>query len=922
MQNLESDPNQNVSRAIFEDSKGRYWVSVPGGIGEFDLITGKITMLYEKFPQIKSYKVVYNFYPVDDDIFSVVGESGIYYYNIKTDSIRIPHTDDPDSPKFPNYNIKYYCLYTDSRRLEWFGTERGIRIWDDVQKNIYHLTVDNGLPNNSVSGILEDNDGIIWVSTAQGISKIEVQNIGKSYEFSLVNFGISDGLQSGKFYDRSALKASDGTLYFGGVHGFNFFNPKEMAYNEATNKPMFTAFSLFNSRVKENVEYNNRIILKKPINHTDEIELRHNENFISFEFTGLNYVNPSQTYYKYKLQNFDEDWNEILADGSGKVTYTGLRPGTYKFVVYAANNDKVWGNVPAEVTIVINPPVWATNYAIFLYFVVGISLMYYLVYRFVKRSNRKLAEQKEINLRKQKEELDQIKFRFFTNISHEFRTPLSLIITPLEALIKQQNDANLKRKLELIKENANDLLKLVNQLLDFRKLEMSGEKLVLQKGNIIQFIEDIYLQFKDNINDKNIDSAMEIKTGRLIMFYDRDKFHKIINNLLSNAIKFTPEGGHIELKTETTEYNHRKYISISVSDTGCGIPEDEYNLIFDRFYQVKYNNKTQPGSGIGLHLVREYVNLHEGRIEIDSKVNSGSTFTVHIPIDLTGPEPAEKTVKEITSQEIKTDKESETREKTLLIVEDNVNFRNFLVEQLNTMFRIIEAEEGETGEKLALSESPDLIISDLMMPKVDGLELCQRLKKNIQTSHIPFILLTARSSDEAKIEGYEAGADSYISKPFNFEMLQTRILKLIEQQEKRKELFHKTIEITPSSITITSLDEELVQKALQYVEKNMDNTEYSIDDLGRDVGLSRSQLYRKLQSITGLSPLEFIRSIRLKRAAQLLMASQYNVSEIADIVGFNTLKYFNKYFKEEFRMTPTQYRQKNKNETVNSNTST
>ncbi|KAA6326641.1 Sensor histidine kinase TodS [termite gut metagenome] len=390
-------------------------------------------------------------------------------------------------------------------------------------------------------------------------------------------------------------------------------------------------------------------------------------------------------------------------------------------------------------------------------------------------------------------------------------------------------------------------------------------------------------------------------------FFDKDKIYKVLNNLYSNAFKFTPDHGDLFTSIVLAEENGVKFVKISVSDTGCGIPEKDIATIFDRFYQNDNKKSGLIGSGIGLHLVKEYVSLHNGKIEVSSRVNQGSTFMVYLPTNLVGEKSAE-------NQPDNTDNEPVTttnNRKKLLIVEDNEEFRHFLTEQLSGEFNTIEAGDGEEGETASLQHSPDLIISDLMMPKLDGLEMCEHLKTNIQTSHIPIILLTARTSDEAKIESYKAGADSYIGKPFNFDVLLTRINMLIEQQEKRKELFHKAIEVTPSSITTTSLDEELVRKALQIVEKNMDNTEYSVEELSSDIGLSRSRLYRKLESIAGLSPNEFIRSIRLKRAAQLLKDSQYNVSEIADRVGFNTIKYFNKYFKEEFGTTPTQFRTEN-----------
>ena len=908
--NLEKDPNQNISRCIYEDTDGRFWACVTGGVGQIDPVTGKMLyMLADKYPEIKDYTLIYHLYPINDETFAAVGDKGIYYYNTKRDSLYIPGTDNPDFEQ----NIKYFGILKDTRGLEWFATEDGIRVWDKTK--LYKLTVTEGLPNNEVYSLLEDDNGVIWASTLNGICKIAPIQSNDTYNFSIVNFGISDGLQWGKFYDHSALKAKDGTLYFGGAHGFNYFDPNKIIYNNSKNKPVLTAFRIFNSLIKEEEKYNGKVILEEPINKTKQITLKYNQNLITFEFAGMNYVNPSQTYYKYMLKNFDEDWNEISGNELGKATYTGLRPGKYNFMVYTANNDKVWGEIPYELTIIITPPFWATSYAIIIYIILSIAIFIYILKRYQKRTQKKILKEKEIYEQEQKIKLDLMKFQFFTNISHEFRTPLTLILTPLETLIKQQSDMVLKKKLDSIYQNAHLLLSLVNQLLDFRKLEIKGEKVLFKTGNIIQFIKDIYLQFKELSTTKNIDFTLETSVDYLLINYDHDMMYKIINNLLSNAFKFTPQNGHIQLTVNKADRNDKEYIMIEVSDTGCGIDEKDLPHIFERFYQIKDDN-APAGSGIGLHLVKEYARLHNGDITVSSQINIGSTFTVYIPVDL--PKTNDKNHQEEEEKNgtgegdiIPDTKEKDDRKK-LLVVEDNDEFRNYLTEQLSECYRVIDAPNGEEAEKLILSEYPDLIISDLMMPKMDGIELCQRVKSNIQTSHTPFILLTARTSDESKMEGYEAGADSYISKPFSFELLCIRIKKLIEQQENRKMLFHKTIEITPSSITTTSLDEELVRKALNFVEENIDNPEYSIEDLSKDLGLSKTHLNRKLQSIVDLTPLQFIRSIRLKRAAQLLTNSQYNINEISYMVGFNTLKYFNSHFKEEFQMTPSQYREKNK----------
>ena len=791
--------------------------------------------------------------------------------------------------------------------------DNGLRIWDSKRQKLYVLDSENGLPNNSVSSILEDDYGILWVSCVNGISKIEVVEKPDRLDFSIINFSTIDGLQSGKFNERAALRASNGTFYFGGVYGFNSFNPHNIIFNQSKHKAVFTSLSLFNRNISPTKAYNGRVILPQSLNRVQEVVLKHNENFISLEFAGLNYTNPKRTYFRYKLLNFDTNWTEIITSGAGKVTYTELAPGNYKLIVYTANNDKVWSDAAADINIIIKPPFWATTIAYAFYLILFVGIVAWGISYLHRLEKKKLLKQQLINEQRQQKELEQMKYSFFTNVSHEFRTPLTLIITPLEAIIKSEKSEEMKARLSTIYLNAQSLLSLVNQLLDFRKLEMKGEKLKLYKINVNEFIQNVYDQFEYAVRNKELDFILETEVDSLTIYLDENKIHKVMNNLLSNALKHTPQGGAISIIVSTVHKGSEDYLKISVSDTGSGIPEADREKIFDRFYQSEGNNQRM-GTGIGLHLTKEYIQLHQGEISVANQPGGGAVFSILIPTNLKGDESEKMAAHETQVQQLPQPDATQGTDQTLLVVEDNEAFRQFLVEQLSGTFTVIEAANGREGEEIALQKLPDLIISDLMMPHVDGITLCRRLKSNIQTSHIPFILLTARSSDEARVEGYEAGADSYISKPFSMDVLLTRIKNLIEQQQQRREIFQKNIEVSPGSITITSLDEEMVQKALNFVEKNMDNTDYSVEDLSQDIGLSRVHLYRKLQSITGQTPSDFIRSIRLKRAAQLLQSSQLNVSEIAYAVGFNTPKYFTKYFREEFGMTPSQYRTENIND--------
>jgi signal transduction histidine kinase/DNA-binding response OmpR family regulator len=575
-------------------------------------------------------------------------------------------------------------------------------------------------------------------------------------------------------------------------------------------------------------------------------------------------------------------------DGIGKVNYTNLAPGTYRLKVLAATNNSHWDSRYAEMTIIIHPPFWRTIWSYIIYISLLLVSVYFSITYYVRRN--KLLIQK-----KQKNELDQLKFSFFTNISHELRTPLTLIITPLDSILKKTEEGPLKQQLAGINRNANDLLKMVNQLLDFRKLEIKGETLQLSYCNISEFCETIAYSFRELKTDKEIEFICQFSEQSIYAYVDKDKLQKIINNLLSNAFKFTPKGGHISLQLQKD--SSKPLFSIQVTDTGFGIHEADLKQIFDRFYQAKKQQEENTGSGIGLHLVKEYVVLHNGTIKVESNINKGSSFTVTIPTNL--------------QPEILTTLESGTDERKkhlkILIVEDNSDFRNFLQNELSYKFRVLCAVNGQEGLKIATDQHPDLVITDIMMPEMTGTELCKNLKSDIRISHIPVILLTAKVSDQAQIEGFEAGADAYITKPFNMDILLLRINHLIEQQQKRIAAFKKTIVLNPESFTSTNVDEELIKKALGHIEKNIDSISYSVEQLSKDMCMDRTGLYRKLVAIIGLTPTEFIRSVRLKRAAQLLL-NGLTVTEVADRIGFSgSTSYFAKVFQEEFGVKPSQY---------------
>lgn len=887
-------------RYIIEQSDGQFVLATTEGLAEFNPATGNTQPLQLKLNgEVLGF--IFQLIPFDTQSLMGISDVGLFIYNYKNHII-----SQPLKALLKNQNQQCTAVFKDSRGIVWVGSQDGLSVWQSSKKEMRTLFTDDGIVNNSIKGIVEDKQGIVWITTAAGVSRITVNDKEKQLHFSITNFNHYDGVIENEFVSNAIYANKSGKLFLGGVNGFNVVDLQKPWDLKELQKPLFTALMLFGSEVKLGKSYDGNIILKKAIASSQQLEFNYNQNFISIHFSALNYVNPTQTYYRYRLEGVDDNWREIIAqNGTGAATYTNLAPGTYVLKVKTASNSRAWTNEYSEITIVVHPPFWKTPlaYAIYLGMVL---LLLYLSLRYYKQwTTQKI-------MRKNEEKLNQMKFSFFTNVSHEFRTPLTLIITPLESILKEIKETNLDSRIRLVYRHAINLQHLVNQLLDFRRLEISGEKLNLTFGDLVDFVTQFEDLFGKLAQEKEIQFAVQSENPELFLYFDNDKLYKVINNLLSNAFKFTPKGGRIIVKLlQTIENKNSNFVQLEVIDSGSGISENDLPNVFNRFYQAA---TTQGGSGIGLHLVKEYVELHSGGVIVESEPNVKTVFTIRIPTNLV-PQKTDSENRITNSDSITNNQglQTGTKKEKLLVVEDNNDLRSFLVTELSNTYEVFEAADGEVGENLALSMSPDLIISDVMMPKVDGFELCQRIKSNLLTSHIPVILLTARSSEELKITGYQSGADEYLSKPFNLDILLLRIEKLIAQKNLRQSAFSKKLEVNPKEITITSIDEQLIEKALECLEKNMDNGDYSVQEFSQDLGMDRTVLYKKMQSITGLAPSEFIRSIRLKRAAQFLIQGQYSVAEVSEKVGFNTQKYFSKYFKEAFGVSPSKYAQNERN---------
>jgi signal transduction histidine kinase/ligand-binding sensor domain-containing protein/DNA-binding response OmpR family regulator len=912
---VNSVANNNIW-SILEDSYHQLWIGTLGnGVDCYDRILDRFI-----HHQSGSHNPENSFYimsiseNIDGNIWFATND-GVELFD-KTSGQFIKFKNNPDANSLiSNTTLDIYC---DHRGLVWIGTREGLNMYDPKSQKFTLLTEREGLPGNEIVTILEDDKGNMWLGTPQGLCNL-ILTFDKSNKISFFvkNYDEKDGLHGKEFNEHAALKTRKGELVFGGADGFSIFKPENLKSKLLAPSIVFTNFEVQNKPVEVGQVINKRVLLSKSLNYIDHISLKHFEKTFSISFAALNYISPEKTFYHYKMEGFNTDW-VVTGSSSRKVTYTNLHPGEYIFRVYASDIDNSLKSNEITLRINVLSPFWKTKWAFSLYLILTLLIIFYSIQLIIHRERNKFLIQQERVKTAKIHEMDLMKLKFFTNVSHEFRTPLTLILSPLERIIKSTENSSNKEQLKLIQRNAKRLLNLINQLLDFRRLEVQGLSLVVRDGELVSFCREATESFSDLSESRNIQLTFVSNVEELKASFDYDKIEKILFNLLSNAFKFTPEGGKISVKFHLDETDaSEKKVLIEVCDTGIGIPEDKQELIFERFVQNLPEGATvNRGSGIGLSLTKEFVQMHEGKIRVKSTIGEGSCFEVVLPLKdsykiqkILGDNELYETnltpLKNFTNHDGENSKPTGTLK--ILLVEDNPDIRFYLKDNLKSEYQIFEAANGLEAWELTLKALPDMIVSDIMMPVMDGLEFCRKIKTDNRTSHIPVILLTAKATDQQKYEGLETGADDYVTKPFNFEVLEIRIKNIIELRKQLRLHYQQNFDLQPSEISITSLDDKFLKKIKEITEKNMHEPNFSVEKLSAEFGISRAHLYNKLLALTGKTPIEYIRILRIRRSAQLLEKSQLTVMEIAYKVGFNDPRYFTKHFKSEYKMTPSQY---------------
>lgn len=818
-------------------------------------------------------------------------------------------------------NNSIRSIIKDSKGNIWLGTYEGlnklIRNESNDSISFRSFTQKEGLPNNMVQLIVEDNSGNLWIGTNNGLCKFDIQTE------TFVRYSISDGIQSNEFSEHAVFKKADGEIIVGGINGFNTFYPEKISLSTNNPKTTVTNFFLFNKEVGIEQGKKKRTPLVKSITYTDSIFLQSDQNSLSFEFSALIYYNPEKVQYAYKLEGFDNDWNYTNAMNR-HATYTNLGYGDYVFRVKSTNNDGQWEETTSNIYVHIRTPFVFTWMAFVMYglFIILITI-YFTNYTVIKyTTKKKILLENEHN--QQLHELDILRTRFFINVSHDLRTPLTLISSPIEIALKNRDlKKEVRNNLNVAYRNVQKLKYMTEQLLDISKSEAGKLKFKPQNGDFASFIKKEASHFTDAIRSKGLTLSMIIQDQSITCRFDPDMISKVLFNILSNAIKYTNEGEIIvrvevvssQAIAKSKSSKRQSYIKVEIQDTGKGISQGELDKIFDRYYQGK--EKNSKGYGIGLSHCKELIETHEGIIEATSLSDSGTTIRFFIPfIEAINDEPQKVTpappsnilVESPDNYPEERDYDTPVNLQKVLIIEDNDEMRKFIKSELQKRYKIFEASDGLEGLKLVEKYLPDLIISDIMMPNMDGIEFCKKIKINSRTSHIPVVLLTAKGEAQTKYESIEIGADDYISKPFDMEYLFIRIKNLLNYKDQLRKLFQSNSNLEPSDVTLPSHDDKFFSKLMSVIEEGIPDPEFTVNSLEEKMGMSHTNFYRKIKNMTGQSGKEILMSMRMKRAKQILLDSEnIRISEVAYAVGFSNPKYFSKCFKEYYGILPSEY---------------
>jgi len=907
-----NDPNDSTSisynriGSIIPDENDILWIgTIGGGLNKFDRKTGAF-IRYNNENNLKD--------PNNGNIQSVFrDQKGTLWLGHPAHSglLRFDQFDEFfKSIYFDGGRKVATAFYEDQKENFWLGTwHNGIYLFDRSKEiPIYNITQKDGLANNQVRSMLGDDSGNLWIGTDNGLSKFDPKTR------TIKNYFTQDGFEGNRYTTNSSYKTSTGEMLFGTTDGFIMFHPASIKDDPVPPQVVISDVSLFN-RPGEKLTFDGFI------SELEALDLSYNENDLSFDYIGLHFGDPQKNQYKYMLVNFDDDWVE--AGTQRNATYTNLDAGEYVFRVTACNKDGVWNEKGKSILVIITPPLWKTWWAYSLYVLFGLGLLYSIRHYEQKRTQLKNQVKLDDVKLKEREETDRLKSRFFANISHEFRTPLTLILGPSENILTEAPSENATKQASTIKRNAIRLLGLISQLLDLSKLEAGKLELKASKSNIISFIKGITMSFESVAEGKDITLKVIPEKEQIELYFDREKMTKIMTNILSNTFKFTPEGGEITVKVGHAEPalpvgrlvsassfsgeipnqsasggRNDEIITISVKDTGQGIAEEEIPKLFDRFYQVDSSQtREHEGTGIGLALTKEPL----GREHLKDEEIVTTNETLDQKEILIGKE--DYNLRTFSESDAVPD-ESKT---IILVVEDNYDMREYIKESLSDSYEVEEAVNGEQGVRIAEKIIPDLIISDIMMPKIDGNELTRKLKNDEKTCHIPIILLTAKAEQESKLEGLETGADDYLTKPFDTKELQLRIKNLINLRIKLQQKFSsdEIVATKGKEKKLSGLDEKFIKKVTEVIENHISEEEFNIEDFGKEVGMSRMQIYRKLKALTGKSATHYIRSVKLFKAKEMLGENEATISEIAYSLGFSSPSYFTRCFREEFGYPPS-----------------